>query len=292
MARTIQMLEVIEQVKIDPESDEALAINEPLVAEWLIEFIRDELVRRRGFSKAVVGLSGGVDSALVAYLCARALGPKNVHGIRMPYKSSSAESLEHAQLVADDLGINVTTIEITGAVDGYLKAFAADADGRRRGNVMARTRMIILFDQSEHFRALPIGTGNKTERLFGYFTWHADDSPPINPLGDLYKTQVWKLSRYIGVPEAIITKPASADLIVGQTDESDFGITYERADRILSYLVRGFTPDRLTEIGFKPDEVAIVKRRLGSTHWKRHLPTVAMLSSTAINDYYLRPVDY
>jgi NAD+ synthetase len=184
------------------------------------------------------------------------------------------------------------TIEITDAVDGYLKNFAPDADGRRRGNVMARMRMIVLFDQSEQFRALPIGTGNKTERLFGYFTWHADDSPPINPLGDLYKTQVWKLSRYMGVPGVIVDKPASADLVVGQTDETDFGINYEQADRILSYLVRGYTTDRLTDIGFDPDEVAIVKKRLDGTHWKRHLPTVAMLSSTSINDFYLRPVDY
>jgi NAD+ synthase len=286
------MFDVIVQRKIDPNGDEALAINEPLVADWLIDFIKDELVRRRGFTKAVVGLSGGVDSALVAYLCARAIGPENVYGIRMPYRTSSQESLDHAELVANDLGINMHTIEITDAVDGYLKNFAPDADGRRRGNVMARMRMIVLFDQSEQFRALPIGTGNKTERLFGYFTWHADDSPPINPLGDLYKTQVWKLSRYMGVPGVIVDKPASADLVVGQTDETDFGINYEQADRILSYLVRGYTTDRLTDIGFDPDEVAIVKKRLDGTHWKRHLPTVAMLSSTSINDFYLRPVDY
>jgi NAD+ synthase len=286
------MLDVIVQPRINPNGDEALAINEELVADWLIEFIRDELVRRRRFTKAVVGLSGGVDSALVAYLCARAIGPKNVHGIRMPYRTSSTESLEHAKLVADDLGINMHTVEITDAVDGYLKGFAPEADGRRRGNVMARMRMIVLFDQSEQFRALPIGTGNKTERLFGYFTWHADDSPPINPLGDLYKTQVWKLSRYLGVPEIIVDKPASADLVVGQTDETDFGISYEQADRILSYLVRGYTPDRLADIGFEPAEIVIVKKRLDGTHWKRHLPTVAMLSSTSINDFYLRPVDY
>jgi NAD+ synthetase len=286
------MFEIIEQAKIDPNSDEPLTINEQLVADWLIDFIKDELVRRRGFSKAVVGLSGGVDSALVAYLCARAIGPENVHGIRMPYRTSSKESLDHAQLVADDLGINMHTVEITDAVDGYLKGFAPDADGRRRGNVMARMRMIVLFDQSENFRALPIGTGNKTERLFGYFTWHADDSPPINPLGDLYKTQVWKLSRYIGVPSVIVDKPASADLIVGQTDETDFGIKYEQADRVLSYLVRGYSAERLADIGFEPEQVAIVKKRVDGTHWKRHLPTVAMLSSTSINDFYLRPVDY
>lgn len=286
------MLEVIEQQHAGPESGDPLAINEALVADWLADFIQDELVRRRGFQNAVVGLSGGVDSSLVAYLCARALGKEHVFGIRMPYKASSKESLQHAELVAKDLGITMDTVEITAAVDGYLDNYAPDADGRRRGNVMARMRMIVLFDQSEKYKALPIGTGNKTERLFGYFTWHADDSPPINPLGDLYKTQVWRLSRYLGVPEVIVGKPASADLVVGQTDETDFGITYEKADRILSYLVRGYSADRLVEMGFPKNDVALVKKRLDSTHWKRHLPTVAMLSSTSINDYYLRPVDY
>jgi NAD+ synthase len=286
------MLEVVEQKPFDPNSNDPLEINEALVADWLTDFIKDELVRRRGFQNAVVALSGGVDSSLVAYLCARALGKEHVFGIRMPYKASSKDSLEHAELVAKDLGIGMDTVEITAAVDGYLDNFAPEADGRRRGNVMARMRMIVLFDQSEKYKALPIGTGNKTERLFGYFTWHADDSPPINPIGDLYKTQVWRLSRYLGVPEVIVGKPASADLVVGQTDETDFGITYEKADRILSYLVRGYSADRLVDMGFPKKEVALVKKRLDSTHWKRHLPTVAMLSSTSINDYYLRPVDY
>lgn len=275
----------------DVEAGENLEFNEPLLAEWLVAFLRDEIVRRRGFDKAVVGLSGGVDSALVAFLLAKALGPNNVYAIRMPYKTSSQDSLEHAALVADATGINMETIEITDAVDGYLK-FAPDADGRRRGNVMARIRMTVIFDQSQKLGTLPVGTGNKTERLFGYFTWHADDSPPVNPLGDLYKTQVWALSRYLGVPEVIVGKPASADLVVGQTDETDFGISYLKADRILFYVLRGYTAARLAEMGFAENEVALVKRKLDSTHWKRHLPTTAMLSSTSINDYYLRPVDY
>ncbi len=284
-------LELIEQAPFDPNSDEPLAMNESLVADWLTDFIRDELVRRRSFGKCVVGVSGGVDSALVAYLCARAIGPENVYGVRMPYRTSSQESLEHGQMVIDALGIHADTIDISAAVDGYLQN-EPEADGRRRGNVMARQRMIVLFDQSEKRRALPVGTGNKTERMFGYFTWHADDSPPINPLGDLFKTQVWRLSRYLGVPEVIVGKPASADLVVGQTDELDFGITYARADRILSYLLRGYQSDRLESMGFDAAEVALVKKRVDGTHWKRHMPTTAMLSSTSINDYYLRPVDY
>lgn len=282
---------VIAPPRFDPDSDAALQIDVAATSEWLVQFLRDEVMQRRGFKKAVLGLSGGVDSALVAYLCARAFGPQNVIGVRMPYRSSSRESLDHAQLVADDLGIRCETIEITDAVDGYLR-FMPDADGRRRGNVMARQRMIILFDQSAHYNCIPIGTGNKTERLFGYYTWHADDSPPVNPLGDLFKTQVWQLAAYLGVPEVIVGKPASADLIVGQTDELDFGISYREADRILYWLLQGYSGERLIELGFKPENVRIVTQRVSSTHWKRHLPSVAMLSSTAIGEFYLRPLDY
>lgn len=273
------------------ESDDNLKVNEPLLTEWLVAFLQDEIVRRRGFRSAVVGISGGVDSSLVAFLLASALGPENVYGIRMPYRTSSADSLEHAAMVQRATGINMETVEISGAADGYLD-LCPDADGRRRGNVMARVRMTVLFDQSQKLGTLPVGTGNKTERLFGYYTWHADDSPPVNPLGDLFKTQVWALARHVGVPEVIVDKPASADLIVGQTDEGDFGISYPKADRILYYLLRGFTEKRLLEMGFPESEVKLVKHRLDTTHWKRHLPTTAMLSSTSINDYYLRPVDY
>ena len=284
-------LPIISAPVLDVESDDNLKVNVELLTDWLVAFLQDEITRRRGFKTAVVGVSGGVDSALVAILLARALGPENVFGIRMPYKTSSQDSLDHAVLVQQASGINLQTIEITDAADGYLQ-FCPDADGRRRGNVMARIRMTILFDQSQKLGTIPVGTGNKTERLFGYYTWHADDSPPVNPLGDLFKSQVWDIARYVGVPEVIVSKPASADLIVGQTDEGDFGISYPRADRILFYLLRGFTVPRLLEMGFPQEEIGIVKRRLDGTHWKRHLPTTAMLSSTSINDYYLRPVDY
>jgi NAD+ synthetase len=269
----------------------SLDIDAALAARWLEAFLRDELVERRGIQSAVVGLSGGVDSAVTAYLCARALGPSNVWAIRMPYRTSSSESLVHAQLVIDALGINARTIDISDAVDGYLR-HEPDADARRRGNVMARTRMLVLFDQSAKRDALPVGTGNKTERLMGYFTWHADDSPPVNPLGDLFKTQVWALARHLGVPVPIVEKPPSADLEANQTDESDLGISYARADAILALMLEGYDDGRIAKRGFEAAEVALVRKRVDGTHWKRHLPTTAMLSNTAINEFYLRPVDY
>jgi len=246
---------------------------------------------RRGFERAVVGVSGGVDSAVTAFLAARALGPANVIGVRMPYKTSSKESLEHGQLVIDTLGIQGRTVDISNAVDGYLQ-HEPEADPARRGNVMARMRMITLFDLSAKHHAIPFGTGNKTERLFGYFTWHADDSPPINPLGDLFKTQVWALARHLGVPEVIVGKAPSADLVVGQTDEGDFGISYAKADELLNWMLSGYDEADLVARGFAPEEVALVRKRLSATHWKRRLPTVAMVSGSAIGESYLRPVDY
>jgi len=272
------------------EPSSPLEIDGALTADWLTEFIREEMTQRN-FQKAVIGVSGGVDSAVTAYLAARALGPKNVIGIRMPYRTSSPASLEHAQLVIDALGICAETIDISPAVDGYLQ-HVPEADGARRGNVMARMRMITLFDLSAKYHAIPLGTGNKTERLFGYFTWHADDSPPINPLGDLFKTQVWALARHLGLPGVIVDKPPTADLVVGQTDEGDFGISYARADELLNWLVNGYSPADLIARGFDRNEVDLVTRRVASTHWKRRLPTVAMVSPTAINESYLRPVDY
>jgi NAD+ synthetase len=281
------------RVGISGAMDPALiAIDPALVAEWLVRFLRDEMLERRGFRHAVIGLSGGVDSALTAALCARALGPENVTGFLLPYRTSSPESASHAMLVAESLGIETRTVDISDAVDGYLERHEPDADPTRRGNVMARTRMIVLFDQSARLRALPIGTGNKSERLLGYFTWHADDSPPINPLGDLYKTQVWTLARHLGLPSEVVDKPATADLIHGQTDEDDLGVSYPEADVILHHLLSGRSPAWLAEAGFDPAKVEIVFRRLEGTHWKRNLPTVAMLSGTTIGEWYLRPVDY
>lgn len=287
----IMSIPVVRASSFDPAADEHLNINAPLIAEWLTEFLRDECIRRRGMKKAVLGLSGGVDSAVTAFLCARAFGPENVIAIRMPYKISSQASLDHARLVSDQLGIVEETREITGMVDGYL-SLEPDASPARVGNICARARMTVLFDQSAKFGALPIGTGNKTERLFGYFTWHADDTPPINPLGDLFKTQVWQLARELGVPDVIVDKPATADLVKGQTDEGDFGISYAKADRILAYLVAGWSASKLIERGFDRAEVELVAKRVDGTHWKRRLPTVAMISTSAIGEYYLRPVDY
>ena len=272
------------------ETAPSLAIDPVLVETWLVRFIKDEM-SRRGFEKAVVGVSGGVDSAVTATLAARALGAGNVVGVRMPYRTSSPDSMAHAQLVIDALGIAERTVDISAAVDGYLK-LEPEADARRRGNVMARTRMIVLFDLSAKIHGVPLGTGNKSERLLGYFTWHADDAPPINPVGDLFKTQVWALARHLGIPDEIVDKPASADLVAGQTDEADFGVSYAVADQILSWLLAGYRPEELVARGFERDQIELVTKRLEGTHWKRKLPTVAMLSQTAIGESYLRPVDY
>ncbi len=284
-------LPVVRGTQPDPGDCAVLAVNAALLADWLVAFLRDEVTVRRPFQTVVVGVSGGVDSAVTAHLCARALGPANVLGVWMPYRTSSPDSQEHAGLVIESLGIPSTTIDISDAVDGLLDS-EPDASPVRRGNVMARMRMIVLFDQAAKHGAIPVGTGNKTERMLGYYTWHGDDAPPVYPLGDLLKTQVRALARHLGVPEAIVAKPPSADLVRGQTDEADIGVTYERADLILHYLLQGYSAARLVEWGFCPDDVRVVERRVNQTHWKRHLPATAMVSSTAIGESYLRPTDY
>src|SRR5947209_5265936 len=276
------------------EEGDPLAIDPDLARRWLTSFLKDEVVRRRGFAKGIVGLSGGVDSSLTAFLAVEALGKENVIGVRMPYRTSSPESLDHALLVTQTLGIQSVTIDITAAVDGYLSQVEQNGDGdpTRRGNVIAREGMIVLFVLCPKPSATPIGTSNKSERLLGYFTWHADDTPPVNPLGDLFKTQVRALARHVGVPEVILAKPPTPDLVPGQTTEGDYGISYDKVDRILYYLIRGMQAEEVVAHGFTPAEVAKVQGRLESTHWKRRLPTVAVMSQTAIGEFYLRPVDY
>ena len=269
-----------------------LEIDAELTRRWLVEFLRDEVRRLRRFDHAILGLSGGVDSAVVAYLAAEALGPERVIALRMPYRASSQDSLDHARMVVEATGITERTVDISAAVDGYASAIAEPPTPERLGNVMARMRMITLFDHSAALGALPIGTGNKSERLLGYFTWHADDTPPVNPIGDLFKTQVWALARHLGVPSEIVDKPASADLVQDQTDEGDFGITYARADGILDLVLRGYDGAAITAAGYTEAEQVRVRKRLDGTHWKRRLPSTAMLSGTAIGEYYLRPVDY
>lgn len=278
--------------RLDPEDLSILELDLDLVQRVLVEFIREELVRRRGFEKVVIGVSGGVDSAVSLYLATLALGPENVFGFRLPYATSSQESLDHAKVVLEATGAHSRTIDITGSVDAYVEDHEPDLTPLRRGNLAARLRAITLFDQSAKIGGLPLGTGNKSERLLGYYTWHADDSPPINPLGDLFKTQVWELARHLGVPDMIIDKPASADLVKGVHDEDELGISYHRADPILHWILKGYSPEELQASGFPGEEVELVWKRLNSTHWKRELPTVAMLSSSAIGAFYLRPVDY
>ncbi len=268
------------------------ALDMDLVRKILVEFIREEVVRRRGFEGVVLGVSGGVDSAVALYLAVEALGPENVTGFRLPYSTSSPESLEHAGMVLAETGACSETIEITPAVDAYIRDVDPELSDLRRGNLAARIRGVTLFDQSAKLGRLPLGTGNKSERLLGYFTWHADDSPPINPLGDLFKTQVWTLARHLGVPEAIVEKPASADLVRGIHDEDELGVSYSEADPILHWLLSGYRPKELVSLGFDEKAVDAVWGRFNGTHWKRELPTVAVLSDTAIGEFFLRPVDY
>lgn len=263
-----------------------LSIDTDLARKILTGFIQTEITRA-GFSRAVVGLSGGIDSSLSCYLAAEALGPENVLALRMPYATSSPASLEHAQLVIDELGVQADTVPITEMVEPLFERFP-EADQVRRGNVMARARMIILYDQSQAFEGLVVGTGNKTEILLGYTTLFGDSACALNPLGDLYKAQVRQLASAMGLPEVIIAKPPSADLWVGQTDEDELGFTYAQVDQLLYLLVdERYSPEDCIEAGFSEPYVKAVIDLIRKNHFKRVMPPIAKLSNRTVGYDFL-----
>ncbi|MBU0510503.1 MAG: NAD+ synthase [Chloroflexi bacterium] len=255
-----------------------LIINVPLTRQILTGFISSEM-RRAGFSRGVIGLSGGIDSALSCFLAAEALGPENVLAVRMPYKASSPDSLAHAQLLIEATGVQSLTIPITAMVDPLFDRFP-EAGALRRGNVMARARMTILYDQSAACDGLVVGTGNKTEILLGYTTLYGDSACAFNPIGDMYKTQVRQLSRAVGLPSVIIDKPPSADLWTGQTDEDELGFTYEEVDKLLYLLIdQHCTPEDCVEAGFSDVFVRQVVERVRGSQFKRVMPPIARLTN-------------
>jgi NAD+ synthase len=264
----------------------SLEINTTLARQILVGFIQSE-IRRAGFSRAVIGLSGGVDSSLSCLLTAEALGPENVLAVQMPYKTSSTDSMEHARMIIEQSGVKELTVPITEMVDPYFERFP-EIGKIRKGNIMARARMMVLYDQSADFNGLVVGTGNKTEILLGYTTLYGDSACAINPMGDLYKTQVRQLAAAVGVPDVIIEKPPSADLWVGQTDEEELGFTYEDVDRLLILLVdQRFSPDDCVEAGFEPSFVRDVLERIRRSHFKRVLPPIAKLSNRTVGYDFL-----
>lgn len=250
----------------------------------LVNFIYNETTRF-GLKKVVLGLSGGIDSTVAAYLAAIALGPKNVLGIMMPYKSSSADSVSDALTVVKDLKIKSMLVNLTGSVDALAENDPDILKNKVRfGNIMARMRMICLYDQSNEHKALVLGTGNKTEILLGYSTLYGDSASAINPLGDLYKTQVWQLAELLGCPKQIIKKKPSADLWTGQTDEGELGFTYREADELLYYMIdQRYNDEELVDIGFKPAFIKTIRAKIRFNQFKRVPPIIAKVSNRTIN---------
>ncbi len=270
---------------------EPLSVNPDITCKMIVEFIRTEITRV-GFSRGVIGLSGGVDSSLVAFLAVRALGAQNVLGVMMPYRTSDPASRADAETVAKQLGIATRIIEVSPMVEPYLTQFV-NGDARRRGNVMARARMIALYDQSEEFHALVIGTSNKTEALLGYTTQFGDNAAAIHPITDLYKAQVRQLARAVGVPQKIIDKAPSADLWQGQTDEGELGFTYDQADAILYRLVdERRRADDVISMGFEARVVNRVVELMQRNQFKRVTPVVCKLSARTIGIDFLYNRDW
>ena len=263
-----------------------LTINPELARKILTGFIKSEITRA-GFSRAVVNLSGGLDSALSCALAAEALGGENVLALRLPYRTSSPESLEHAQLVIEQFKVRSETIEITGMVDALISG-DPEMSKTRKGNIMARARMIVLYDKTEAFKGLAVGTGNKTEILLGYTTLWGDSASALNPIGDLYKGQVRQLSRALGIPAVIIDKAPSADLWAGQTDENELGFTYDEVDKLLYLLVdQRYSPEECVEAGFDRVFVERVVTRIRRNQFKRMLPPIAKVSNRTIGYDFL-----
>ena len=268
-----------------------LEINAELATRILTGFIRDS-VAKAGMSRAVIGLSGGIDSAVSAYLSARALGNDNVLALRMPYRTSSAESLSDAQAVIEDLNLPNLTVPVSDMADALINRFP-DMNRLRRGNIMARMRMTSLYDQSMAWGGLVMGTSNKTEFLLGYSTIYGDSGVALHPIADLYKCQVRAMARCLGVPSAIINKPPSADLWVGQTDEDELGFSYDDADQALFLLVdERYTVDEVAAEGFDRDFVVKIWERVKANHYKRTMPNIAKLSKRSIGHDFLYLRDY
>ncbi|MDE2750127.1 MAG: NAD+ synthase [Chloroflexota bacterium] len=268
-----------------------LTINCALATRILTGFIRDS-ISKAGMTRAVIGLSGGIDSAVSAYLAAQALGRENVLALRMPYSSSSAESLSDAEAVIEDLGLPRMTVSISEMADPLIERFP-DMSRLRKGNIMARLRMIALYDQSMAWGGLVMGTSNKTEFLLGYSTIYGDSGVALHPIADLYKCQVRQMARHLGVPVSIINKPPSADLWVGQTDEEELGFTYDEADQVLFLLVdERYTVDEVADEGFDRDFVVKIWERVKANHYKRTMPNIAKLSKRSIGHDFLYLRDY
>ncbi|MBF8297123.1 MAG: NH(3)-dependent synthetase [Bacteroidetes bacterium] len=265
-----------------PVTQNGLDLNVAMVRELLVQFLRDES-KNAGFHRGVIGVSGGVDSAVTAFLTAEALGNESTVGVIMPYRTSSAKSVEDAKTAIKQLGIRSEVVDISPMVDGYCDTWKV-TDKIRRGNIMSRMRMIVLYDISARERALVIGTSNKTEIMLGYGTLFGDTASAINPIGDLYKTQVWQLARALGVPQQIIDKVPTADLWEGQSDEEELGSTYARLDALLYHLVDERRNDEeLQKLGFDAGFVDRVKTLIQKNQFKRRPPLIAKVSYRTVN---------